>query len=511
MSNRNRLWFGAAAAFVGAGLLLLIPMDRSATYSWSTMRPLGPDPFAFTVTLDTGAGTITSDLPVPQQDGADLDGLEFVIHGTSGSGRVDIVARDPSGRVLIDEIVGPDQPFSYPPDVDATGYVRVTADYPEAVPEPGGRVIFVLSAANPAGSYDPVTIFDVGVEPYTMESMDPLDSGRSDSCARLELPLVLYHEGVMRCTYTVEILGTAGDESLSVPFVNTSAGHWATYDPVVVAVGTADLAFPQSPSIVIVDPGDPDPIRPVRGTVVTDEPGAYSIAVAAPQGSAGFEMGVSATRDINRVLFAQVTPSRELGFGFLAAALVALALGLGRWPWVRRFSGVPLLAVGLAVPLALGGDAMDHHWYWNEWSHLIWLVCLAAAFAGASLLAMRDASKPTGGGGGSTGLAPAVARWLGFGLAFVVAALTAMTSASYDGGFFGGDFAGSYNGDYMLMGIHVMLFRIAVPLVAIAGVIAGLTPLPTVKTPPPPRPGGSADRSEFEALGRVMSGTGTDR
>jgi len=223
---------------------------------------------------------------------------------------------------------------------------------------------------------------------------------------------------------------------------------------------------------------------PAQGVIVTDDPGRYEILVSAPGGSAGFDLWISAERTTGGVGLSQISPSRELGLGLVAAAFVALLLSFGHSAASRRAAALPLLiaAMSIAVTLAMNHD---HHWYWNEGTHLIWLITLVLAASAAWHLA-QPASP----------IVVARAPWRGVFrilqvnssvVAVMGVGLTALTSAVYGGGFLGGHVPSSYSGDYMVMGVHVILFEATVPLTAVAAAMVRRSS----SAPTPPRHSGT--------------------
>jgi hypothetical protein len=248
---------------------------------------------------------------------------------------------------------------------------------------------------------------------------------------------------------------------------------------------------------------------PAQGVIVTDDPGRYVIMVSAPGGSADFDMWMSADRTTGGVGLSQISPGRELGLGLMGAALVALLLSFGHWSASRRAAALPLLIAALSIPVTLVVNN-DHHWYWSEGTHLIWLVTLVMAASAAWHLA-QPASP----------IVVARAPWRRVFLLFQVSSiilavlavgLTALTSAAHGDGYLGGHVTSSYAGDYMGMGIHVFLFEATVPLTAVATAMASRSS----RSAGPPRYGGTDSKfggpSPDPALvSRSASGAGVAR
>ncbi len=473
MTIPRRFWIGIWAAIVGAGLLLVVPTTRLESFWWGSDHPTGPDPFAFAVTLDTDEGTIVSDLEATTAISGNIAGLPFVVSGASGAGRVQIEARDPGGTLLVSELVGPNQGFRYPPKEDLVEFVSVKIDHPQQIPYPGGDVIFVLTATFPPDNLDQITVTGIGVEPYSMDDLNRLDSGRLDSCANLELPFTLLRAGVMRCTYSLQMTGGVGEVFEVVPFVETVDGTWSA-QPGFVEIVPVEAQWPEPPPLVSGTPGYAAAPQSTRGGIFTAETGRYVITATAPEGSAGFEMWLNAERSTRHFGFSQISPIRQLGLGFIAAALTGLLMGTAASPPWRRFAGLPLLAAALAVPVALVASG-DHDWYWQKGTHLIWLVALALAVTGGSLLA--EPGRPIAAATGSPRtIAVRIGQLALILLGIGTAGLAALTSPSYGGSFLGGEAPGSYTGDYIFMGVHIFFFEVAVPFVALAAAAATRLP-----------------------------------
>lgn len=110
----------------------------------------------------------------------------------------------------------------------------------------------------------------------------------------------------------------------------------------------------------------------------------------------------------------------------------------------------------------------------------------------ASLLAVAPSRAPRP---AREPLSARFGRWALVVLAAIAVALTTLVSMAYDGGYLGGEYLG-YGGGYILMGIHVYLLQIAVPLVAIAAAVATRRP----GTPPPPPDTGANQDGDLTPL-----------
>lgn len=83
-------------------------------------------------------------------------------------------------------------------------------------------------------------------------------------------------------------------------------------------------------------PMGPDPfsctacLDTVTGGIGSDLPLPVQVGaeLVAPTGSAGFELALAAERDVGGVMWRQTSPSRELGFGFIIAGVIAGISGL---------------------------------------------------------------------------------------------------------------------------------------------------------------------------------------
>lgn len=481
-----RLWAALFAALVGAGMLLIVVAEHTEDFWWGTSEP-GADPFAYEVAIDTQAGTIQSNVPDAPEVSGDLTGLEFFVSGQSGFGQVDIKATDPAGTTVIEELVGPSQGFVYPDAmVGEPGFLAVRVDAPAEVPAPGGGIFFVIEAEVDLRNVAAQIVTGFSIEPYGNEGIAHLDSGRPDSCTRVELPLELTRGSVMRCTYRVELTGDPRHVEDSVATVHTIGGSWSS-DPIEVAFVEPGAPQPEPPSPVESSFAEPGP-TPSRGSLLTHMEGIYRITLVSRAGSPEFDFSMSAERSVSDASFGQLSPNRELAVALIGAA--ALALLSTRLPalW-QRLSGLALATTGIAVPLAVVATE-DDQWYWNTGTHLIWMVALALAGLGASVLAapgelnLPEKRLPT-------------AAYVGLGALGLITLgsvlLTAVLSPAYDGTWLGGDYL-SYNGDYIVMGLHVYLFVLATPLVALTcglftmarhrGGDAGSTGAPPPSNPP---------------------------
>jgi hypothetical protein len=345
--------------------------------------------------------------------------------------------------------------------------------HPEQIPQPGGDVIFVLTAAAPPENLDEIIITGRGVDPYSMDDLSGLDSGRADSCSSLELPVTLLRAGVMRCTFSVGMTGGIGEVFEAAAFVETADGTWSS-QPILVEIVPAEARWPEPPPLVSATPGDSAAPPPTRGAIVTDQAGRYVINATSGEGSTGFDVWLNAERTIRHIGFSQVSLNRHLGLGFVAAALAALLLGIeGSPPW-PRFAGLPLLTAALAVPAALVASG-DHDWYWQRGTHLIGVVAFVLVVTGGSLLA--EPGRPTAAGVGSPATVAVRIGQTALILAAIGAAgLAALTSPPYGEGFFGGEAPGSYDGDHIFMGVDIFLFGISIPLLAAAAAAATRLP-----------------------------------
>ncbi len=474
-SRSNGVLLAAAALCLASGaLLLLTPTDSLEEIAWAVGRDDGFDasrPFDITVAIDTGLGTITSNLEEATGYREDVGDLEFVVSGSSGAGLVSLEARDPAGNLAIRDLVGPLEHFSFPRDPGDTPEpaLRVRSlVHPETIPEPGGDVAVVIDVSSPAKSPEPVTVTWIGIEPFVMDRPpdDDTPAGSASStprCGDLALPVTLEPGEHVSCTHTLSLQGRSGDAIEVMAFADTVDPELGSFsgDGHLVDVG------PPGPPIAPVPPPAPTPrddvVRPdpVVGGIRTFEEGRYELHAASPQGSPGFELDLRASRGEHgwplRIGGAALWSG---GLFVLAGILAITAVSIAG---LRRVAGAAVVTAGLAVPVLLAVTS-DHQWYWNRYAHLAWMGALALAPVGAHLLFVSRRPKRLR----RRLRAPA---WLLGAVGALLALVVVMSSASYGESWVGGRFPGSYNGDYMFMGVHVLALQVAAPLLAAAAAL----------------------------------------
>lgn len=464
MKRNSALGTGAAAAAVGALLLLLPPTDvitETSSIAWRFAElPAGSGAFDVALVLDTEAPAVSGDLEAVAavtSDAFPLEGLRVTIEGIVGDGPIAIDVVAPDGSVVVDDERFPGQQFRYPSDRAEPAVPSVTVEYPAQIPEPGGSVVFVMRVQAPADLVTPLVIDGFGVDAFSMDDESRLDSGRPDSCSAVGFPIELLANGELACTYVGRVEGVEGERLESVPFVLTSTGEWSSVESVWIEITAPTATWPVDPPMVSSRPGELVESPAIRSGIARAQAGRYSIRVVAPGGSEGFDLEMRAERTVHHRIMSGLDPGRVLGF-----ALAAIACGVALATWRERapaLAALALLVGSLSVAVTLFHP--NHDWFWRPWSHLIWIATLVVAgaagraiAAGGRLRRFRSMVRPL--------RSPVVA------LAALMLFLTTVTSASYGEGFIGGDAPGTYSGDYMFMGLHVFLFQLTVPLVALA-------------------------------------------
>jgi hypothetical protein len=470
-SGRERLV--VVVALVGAALLLAVPRLLDATVAIGSDLETGVgaelatgEAFEATFSIDTESRSISSNVPSIGRVDGNVRRLDFTVVGWSGEGLVAITATGPDGEILIDDLVGPESPYQYPPDAGTpSGWLLVkTSTNQVTLPHPSSELILAIFGTNPTPT--PLTVTEIGV--YDMDSgrvVWDLDSGRPDSCALLETPISMLRRATVACTVAITFTGPIDEPTSFEAQIETDRGMWG----VVVGVQFDPAVEPPSqPGPVSGSPGEDTP-PPVTTGIFTDDPGAYQITFAS-DGSRGFDLSIYGQYTTIVWPWQDSFVPVVLGGGFLLVMVLGLWTTWGEHQHRERFLGSALLVAGLSVPLLLL-LTRDHGWYWKPVTHLIWLVALAAIAVGSYLAASaRGRVKPIGWPRRLLSLA----FYLVVGFVVVV---TAAASWVYGGGvlgLLGGEWSGSdYSGDYLNMGLHVMGFWASAILLALAGLVAG--------------------------------------
>lgn len=486
------------ATLVAAGLLallgaaLLVGAPRGQVERIVSLLATDADaPFDTQVVVDTDRGELHRE-GVTLASFARSRGVTMTLRGTSGAGVVLIEVRDPTGTVVIRDLLGPDETFDLaapvPPDVD----IEVAAT-PAVVAAPGGEVRVSLTVIPRDAHADPLLLVaaetwtpwltgEFGPEherPGTIEPLRTLGASDPQGCGRVldSLPVALHLDVPVTCAFDVEVVGNAGEVVVGEVALDVAHGDVEARLPdVEVAIPIVEPGAQHDPGASHAD-DEPDrlvgvPQPPVHATLDADAGGAYKIHIIAEQPSPGFALALE--------WFEPGPPVGNVLAGlWVAAGALALTAGVmtprratvESAPGARtRLAGAGLALAGLALLGALWATADRdgffivggaHAWYWTRGFVALSVATLALVTVG-TLLASPGAARRG-----------RILAWpLLVGGAVVAAAAVAAGLAGHQ---YGTEThpASFYAGDYLLLAYHLQALVSAGVLLAIGGLLYG--------------------------------------